>query len=370
MANTQSTSGWRRWGFRILVAIFVLGLITSTLAIWANVRIQDSDAWTETMSPLATDPDIQAFIVAETTSRIDEQLTLDESAGRLRVATRNQISSLVGALLEEFVSSPVFANWWSEANHLAHQTLVHAASRDDANLEFNKNGDLVLNLDAIIVWTNQQINEVFPSSDYTLTLSSDKTELILYSSDSVETIVQLLDLIDTLAFVLPIVTIVALAGALLLAQDRPGAVGRISLATAISVGVLLVVVVLAKSWIVDGQPENRQDAVAAILRIVLVDLIGAFRITVAIGILIAGVVTLWQSQRVNGESVMAWLGRYRTMLAAGALGLAALYLAVSSDPAVWAAVTALAVIVVSGILLWMWRRGSIDARTTNAESAL
>ncbi|MCA9833188.1 MAG: hypothetical protein KC435_04535 [Thermomicrobiales bacterium] len=356
MANARSASGWQRWGFRILVAIIVLGLITSTLAIWANVRIQDTDAWTETMAPLATDPDIQAFIVSETTSRIDEQLKLDESAGRLRTATRNQIAPLVGMLLEEFVSSPTFAEWWSDANRLAHETLVYAASIDNANLKVDKNGNLVLNLEAVIAWTNTRINEIFPGSGYTLTLAPDETELVLYSSDAVETIVHVLDLIDTLALVLPVVTVVAFIGALLLAQDRLGAVGRIGLATAISIGILLVIVAIAKSWIVDSQPENRQDVLAAVLRILLVDLRGAFRTAIAVGVVVAGVVALWQSNHIHGESMMAWLGRYRIVLAAAALGLGALYLAIASDPAAWAAICALAVIAASGIALLMWRK--------------
>ncbi len=358
MTDTQPQSGWKRITYRVLVGLFVLGFIASTVVLWANVRVQDSDAWAQTVAPLADDPAIQEFVIDQTMAIIANQLNADEDAGRIRTAAVNQTLLVARSLLDDFVESEAFAEFWFETNLVAHTDLVKIAAGDESDFLSSHDNQLVLNIQPAIDWVNANLSEVLPGENSTITLEPDATEIVLYSSQQIETITNVLRLIDRLAVILPVLSLALLAGAIVVATDRLRAGRQIALSLMIGAAIMLVAIAIAKVLIANAQPEQNQQAVAALLHIVLIDLVRAFRIAAAVGLVVAAVIALMQASSRRGLSVGAFLRENREILAGVGFGLGALYLILSDNPTPWVAVISLVVIVIGLLAHAFWRRES------------
>lgn len=357
---SESSRG-RIWLLRILAAMFAVSFVVSTVAVWANYRIQDSDAWARTVAPLASDPAIQDRIVDQTSLVIENQMRADEGAGVLRTITVNQTIPLVRGLLTGFVESSAFADFWRDANYVAHKSIIFVIDGGEGDLIRTDGQSLVIDIQPVIDWLNPQLNAFLPGSNYMITLAPDRTTIVLFSSEGIERVVNTFDVVDRLAFIMPIVTIVSLAGALLVASKRMAAVGRLALTLAVTAAIVLAVITIAKVIVINGQPVTAQDAIAAILRIVLIDLVGAFRVTAAAGLIVFGLASLGQSRYAHDPRVRAWIRQYREAVAGAGIGVATIYLVLTDSPSLWLAVLSLVVMTMSAIALVVWRRQDAES---------
>lgn len=356
MSETQQTATWKIVTYWFLVTIFVLGVIGSTTAIWANVRIQENDAWAHMVGPLADDPAVQEFVVSQVVEVLDRQIAADDDAGRLESFSRSQLSGLVRVALTDFVASPTFATWWVEANRAAHTTIMMVINDEDRVLLQTHGGDLVLELQPVVDWVNGHIESLFPRTGYTITLPPERSVIVLYSSAALETAARVIDMVDTLSFVLPIITIVGLAGAIILRRNLGTALTTIALSLAIGMLFTLVILSIGRWWIVSQQPATHQDALDAMIRIVLIDLVRAFRAIAILALLRAGFVILLRSRYVNNPRVRAFLRDNREKIAVGGIGLAAILLVFVNYPPLWLTIGSLLLILTAGFYLLRWRK--------------
>lgn len=355
MSETGTSASWRAIAYRAFVAIFVLGMVLSTTAIWANIRIQDSDSWAETVGPLADDPEIQAFVIEQTSALIEQQIAADEDAGALWNFTRSQLNALVRVALNDFVSSPTFSTWWTEANRGAHRILMEVMTERENDLLNTYGGDLILNLQPAVDWVNGHIEGLFPDAGYSISLPPESSVIVLYSSDALESTTRIMELVDTLAFVLPIMTIVALAAAIGAAWNRLDAIKHIGLLLAIGMVILLVLLSFVRIWFVSNQDAAVRDVLDAMIRIVLIDLTSAFRVLALGGLVVAGLIAALQSKYARNPRVRAFLREHREVLAGAAISLAVLAIVMTEYPPLWLSLGALVVTVGGVVLLLRWR---------------
>lgn len=356
MSNAQPL--WRTIAYRALVVLFVLGMIGSTTAIWANVRVQESDAWASTVGPLADDLAVQEFVVAQAATVIERQIAADEGAGRLQSFSRTQINALVSMALGDFVTSPTFATWWTEANRAAHGIVMRTMDSEQGVLLQTHGGDLVLDLRPAVSWVNAQLETLLPRSSYLISLPAEQAVIVLYSSDALETVANIVDLVDTLAFVLPVITVLALVGAIALKRSLATALTQIALSLAAGMVLVLVLINISRWVLVSQQPESHQDVLNAIIRISLADLMLAFRAIAIIALLRAGLVMLLGSKYVNNPRVKAFFRGNREAIVAFTMGLALVWLVLSNYPPIWLTILALIVVAGCGVQLYRWRRES------------
>lgn len=366
---TSSQSTWRILAYRFLVAIFVIGLITSTTAIWANVRVKDSDAWADTVGPLASDAAVQEFVLDQASTLIGQQIAADDEAGRLQDFSRSQITSLVNMALADFVSSPTFATWWTEANRTTHAVVTRIMDDEQGQFIQTHDGDLVLDLQPAVDWVNTHLETLFPRLSYRINLPVEQTVIVLYSSDALASATRVLEIIDTLAIVLPVVTLIAFSGALIIANDRMAALKQTGLATGISIAILLIALTAGRTWFIARQEAALRDFLDAGIRIVLADLLVALRLFALAGIALAGVVTAGRSKYARDPRVQAFMREHRQLIAGGVLGGAILALILTDYPPMWLSIGALILIVASGYLLLRWRKEAVYAVTTDERSA-
>ena len=119
-------SRWRRIGAWVLLVVFCLGMVASLAALWARAQVLDTDAWVETVTPLAADPAIQEAIADRVTTLLGEQIQRDD-------ATRSALAEVAGGAamaivldfvhrtVLDFVQSSEFQAFWVSANEAVHQ---------------------------------------------------------------------------------------------------------------------------------------------------------------------------------------------------------------------------------------------------------
>lgn len=356
MANDETS--WKRIAYRALLVVFAIGMITSTAAIWADVRLADSDAWARTVGPLADDTTVQAFVVDQATLLFEQQIAADDDAGRLANFSRAQLTSLVRMAINDFVSSPTFATWWTEANRTAHGVVMRTIDNEQGVLLQTYGGDLVLELTPIVTWVNGHLETILPRSGYQIVLSPERSVVVLYSSEALEQVIRVIELVDTLAVVLPIITLAALAGALILARDRVEAIRHLGFALVLGAVIALIAFGFGRSWFIARQDISQQELLDAILRIALVDLLGSFRVLALLGLIVSGIVFALRSRYMQDPRVQAFLRNNREALVIAAVGMAVLALIFTDYPPIWLSVGTLLVIAVGGYYLFRWRKES------------
>lgn len=346
----MTTPRWKRSAYRILIVLFVISLIGSTVAVWANVRLQESEAWAAMVGPLADDPAIQEYIVGEASAMIDHQIGLDADGGRLRDISQSQLSSLIRVILNDFVTSPTFSRWWTDANLVAHAGLMALVNSDDQSLVQTRGDEIILDLQPVVDWTNSQLMTLLPNLGYRIQIPEGSAQVTLFQSAALEQLTSLLHRIDTLAWVLPLVTLVLLAAILIIVPRRGHAALHLGWALAAGMVGLLLTLTFARTWIVGQQEPKLQDVIDAGFRIILVDLTGAFRFLALIGL---GMVAIWTLA--HNARVVQFLRDHRQIIAGIAAGAAVVSLIAIDYPPMWLAILALGVFTSSLILLFLWR---------------
>lgn len=358
MRNNQQA--WRTTSYRILVAVFVLGVIASTIAIWADIRVHESDAWASTVRPLANDPAVQAFVIQQTVSLLETQITLDAAAGELESFSRDQLLYLAEIAMGEFVASPTFSHWWTEANRIAHQIVMQTLVTDPqgANLLQTWGGDLVLNLEPALAWVNSQIETIVPDAGYTIEIPPDQLVNVVYSSDTLESITSAIEILDNLALWLPMITLLAFIGALLVGPRFSEAVIHMTLALATSMLLLLVVINFGRWWLVMQQPLSHRDLLDALIKVALNNLLSGFRLIAILALLSAGVLMLPRSRYANHPRVKAFLAEHQEAIIGAAIAVATTLLIISNYPPLWVSIVAIGMIVLGTLHLIHIRRSS------------
>ncbi|SMQ59684.1 hypothetical protein SAMN06295909_0337 [Plantibacter sp. VKM Ac-1784] len=132
------------WGFFGTVAIVIGALLipVALVSTWADTMLRDTDAFVDTLAPLATDPAVQAFVGDQALAALESQVDLDAAAAvpadlAATLSLPPAISEVLGAIggdtadaLREVLRRNVaeFATAWTEALRVTHEQLVAGVS--------------------------------------------------------------------------------------------------------------------------------------------------------------------------------------------------------------------------------------------------
>lgn len=165
-------SGWRgRLRAAVVVVLVVLGTLLATVsapAIWGRNLVLNTDRYVETLTPLASDPGIQAAVVkaidAQFAAHVDVRAFVEDvlppRAAPLAGPIESAMNSLVDRVATAFVQSNAFKSIWIGANRAAHSALVAILTGENTSdrqaLEV-QNGTLTLNLGTVIAAVKQRL---------------------------------------------------------------------------------------------------------------------------------------------------------------------------------------------------------------------
>jgi hypothetical protein len=136
---------WRTLVAGICLVVLAVAAPLAVVATWAHDQVSDTNRYLDTVAPLAHDPSVQAAVSARISEELLAQLDIEAVTKKAtnalvsrrglppRVATSlralgtplaNAIESFVTDPVERIVSSPQFADAWTEMNRVAHEQMV------------------------------------------------------------------------------------------------------------------------------------------------------------------------------------------------------------------------------------------------------
>lgn len=362
----------------VLITLTCILVPVSLITVWVHDIVLDSDRYVSTVTPLASDPAIEAAAVnrisAAADARVDgAQVTSDiaawlESQGlppRVGTAIKSlgpqldsAVDQAVTKLATRFVESDRFETVWTEANRAAHSAVVHALTGEGRGSVEVSGGTVTLDVGAAVEQVKKDLVEAGLSPAEKIP-EVDK-QMVLFQSDKLEKIRDLAHLLDVIGNWLPILTVVLGAIGVVLARRRRRALVTTMLGAAAACLVLAIGLVIARRYYLDHLPEQVQspDAAAAIFDTLLRFLRVSIRTAIVLGILVAigaylsGAGRLPRAVRgvadrtadsaarwggahgVHTGKVGTWVNTYRRWLTIGALLILALVFAFWNHPTV------------------------------------
>jgi hypothetical protein len=296
-----------RWRSLLAVVLIVLGCVLAPVAgaaVWVHNQVSQTDRFVRTMGPLVDEPDVQNALTERLTTTVfqyvDVQGLADDAVdalgaqglppllvARLDGLTPTLTSAVTGFVhdkIAELVASPVFASAWDQAITAAHRQLNAVLSGDNERVVIR--GDTVyLDLAPFIGLAKDRLSqagltavELVPDVHPTVALAKADT---LVRAQSAYTA------LDTVSRVLPWTVLLLFAVGVYLARNRFRALAGTGLGLALSMVVLAICILVARSLLVGAVPSGAAPATAAGFDIVVAYLRLGLRALLVLGLVVA-----------------------------------------------------------------------------------
>lgn len=390
------TSPWWAVTSAILITVACVLAPLSVASVWASRELSNTDAYVETVAPLAHDPAVQKAIANEVTTVIFQNIdvkgfttdALTALADRpnlpprvadalpgLAVPITNGVQSFTRDQVNKFVASPQFAQLWNQVNRVAHEQVNVLLSGKQGGALSAQGNTITLNLGPVI----DQVKNKLVAQGFSLAakIPSINKSFVLVQSNSITRAQGFYSTLNTLGIWLPVAVLVLLVAGVVLARERRRALLKGALGLTGAMVVLGVVLALARTWYVGTTPANILDAQAAgdvfdtIVRFLRTALrtVAVFGLVVALGAFLSGPSRFAVKTRatfegglgsLRGEAESAgwhtgrfgtWVYAYRRALQATVAILGGLVLMFWDQPTGWVVLwTALGVVVVLAVV--------------------
>jgi hypothetical protein len=311
----------RRWLVGILVVLAVLGVLVSTVTLWAHNVLMNTDKWVEVVAPVAKDPQVQhdlsVYLAQRGVDAINIQQRaenalpsqLDPLAAPIGTAIEGWLQTFLQKNLETFLASDTAYNLWVGVNRVAHEQVVNALNNEPGALSIN-NGEARLNLLPLLSKALVQVQQKAPqllsgitipeispetppaeanaqlSQALGVQLPADFGQVTLLKSQDLETAQQIVRIFNAVVVILVILTIVLIVASVWLSLKRRRTLIELGIGVALALIVARVVVNRIEENIVNGLKTGQGPGVGGPILKTAVDNLQAFTLS----FLIAGIV--------------------------------------------------------------------------------
>jgi hypothetical protein len=218
-------SGGRRhtvWVYLLIVLGAVILLVT-TVGVWVDRQVLDTDNWVDTSDELLADPEIRSaiatFVVGELYANVDvaEQLNgllpgdFSGLAGVLATSLRAPATEAVDRLL----ATPQAAEVWSQANRRAHETMVNILENETVPAVDTANGTVTLDLRQLVITLADTFG--LPGA-VVQNIPEDAGKVTIIESQELENLQTAVTIVQWASVLLFILILVIYAGAIALAR--------------------------------------------------------------------------------------------------------------------------------------------------------
>ena len=256
----------------------VLGCLlapVSVASVWVNNFIGDTDAYVETVAPIAEQPAVQAALADAVTDVVLENLdvpqltsdaltTLSEledmpprvasALPALAVPISSGIESFTRDQVDKALASPRFATIWAQVNRLAHEQVLRLLEGDQDGVVTAQGDTITLNLGPIVEEVSKQM--VDAGFSLAANIPTVDRQFTLVQSEAVTQAQTGYRLLDALGTWLPFVSLVLIAAGVLLARDRWRALLRGALGVTVGMVLLGVALAIARTAYVTTTPAD------------------------------------------------------------------------------------------------------------------
>jgi hypothetical protein len=313
----------------VLIVIGVVLVPVGATATWLRTTVTDTDNWVETVTPLATDPAVTAFVEDRATARVlvaisdqhlvDRALEALEAGGRpvaaralglLKAPLAAQVEQVVRRVVTAVVGSDQFATVWVAANQVSHAQLVAVLSRSPDGAIVDNGTDVSIDIGNIVEPIEQRL--VAAGVPLVDKLPPITVSVPLLPSSDLDTARTAYNALRVGGVALPLLAIAFIAGGVAMARDRRRALVRVGLGAAVACVVLVLGLSLARSHVASSLPPGASAAAVSIIDTLTEGLRQMVRVVVAfflVMVLVALVVGPSRgARRVRSLAVAGWDG--------------------------------------------------------------
>jgi hypothetical protein len=177
-STPRKTGRWRPF---VALLLIVIGSLLAPLAVisgWGKATLVDTDRFVATYAPLAQDPAVQAYVVNETMTVINNNININQLTSEvidgikglgvpprassaldlLKAPAAQGIQSTMRSGVQAFVTSDAFATAWQQALRVSHTQLMATLSGDpNALVTAQADGTIGIQLGPIIADIKQAL---------------------------------------------------------------------------------------------------------------------------------------------------------------------------------------------------------------------
>jgi hypothetical protein len=248
--------GWRWVAASVVLVLVALLAPAAIVATWTHDVVSDSNRYVEVVTPLASDPAVQAAVTTRVTdaifTKLDVKATTEDTVNALAErglsprATAaltalstplvNAIHDFVEKAVAKLVASPQFEEAWVTANRVAHTQLVAVLTGKQGGAVEVNGGTVTLDLAPII----DEVKSRLTAGGFSLAakVPTVTTEIPLMQSQDITKAQNAFRLLGAVARALPILALLLLVAAVFIAPSRRKALVIGSLVVALSMVLL------------------------------------------------------------------------------------------------------------------------------------
>lgn len=237
----------------VLLVLLTLLVPVSAFSAWVDLELDDTDRYLAAVSPLATDPDVQATVAALVTDEAMKSI----DAGPLQ----DTVEDFLHEAALSFTTTPAFRRAWDSANRTAHRAVSAALHGDDGQA-------VTIDLAPVIGEVKQQlVTDGVPFADSIPVRETSITVLSADRADELRSSFQWLRYCSVWPAVGTVVLLVVVLGLTLV---RGGARAALTTAAVAGGGLLLgavllrIAVAVARARVLDQVPGTDRDAAASV----------------------------------------------------------------------------------------------------------
>lgn len=265
----------------VLITLTCILVPVSLITVWVHDIALDTDRYVSTVSPLATDPAIEAATVhriseavgvrvdgTKVTSDIAAWLQSQGLPPRAGVAIKSlgpqldsAVEQTVTKVATRFVQSDRFEKIWTRANRRAHSTVVHALTGQGRGAIGVSGGTVTLDVGTAVEEVKKDLVDAGLSP--AAKIPDVNKQMVLFQSDQLKKIRKGAHLLDVVGNWLPVFTVLLGAIGVLLARRRRRALVTTALCAAVACLVIVVGLVIVRRYYLDHLPPQVQSPAAA-----------------------------------------------------------------------------------------------------------
>jgi hypothetical protein len=291
----------------VLLVLACILAVVSVFVVFARNQLLNTDTYVNTVAPLASDPAIQTQVakqvsenlIARTNVQSRVKNALPAKAGFLATPITSGLETATNEIALKAVQSKQFYTIWVGANRTAHKQLVALLTGSNEGSISSKNGKVTIDLSQVEVQVKKRLDArgitVFDKIPAVKGIN-----FVLFQSTSLTKVQRVVKVLNDLAIVLPIITLLLLAGAVILARNRRRGLVRAATGLALSMAVVLVVLAVARNQYISGLSPNQSVAAnEAVISTVSAFLIDSIRTIMIVAALVAVVAILAGNARIR-----------------------------------------------------------------------
>jgi hypothetical protein len=392
-------SRWRAAAAAVLLILGVILVPLTAVSWWVRGTVTDTDKWVAAVSPLASDPEVQAAVTDQITDRamariqslnLAQQATdaltergvppqIAAAVSLLASPIQARTESLVNRVVGDVVASDAFAQVWTGANRVVHQQLIQLLNGDPGALTQADNGQLVLNLSAISGPVRTAlVNAGVPFADK---IPDINTQVVVGDGTRITQAKDVYRLVKGIPVLLLILTILLLVGGVFFSHRRLRATIFTLAGIVVAVLITLAAVKVGRDYAVDNLRQDVRGAAQATIAIVtdrlrtVLRVVGWIALIAVVVALVSGngarATALRRSVRRTSETIwgkaMSWEHTFVVALAVTIVSVVVLF--VTDLPILWNLLFVL-LAVGGGIVAWFHSRpDETDETAQTAETA-